>query len=310
MKTNTGLVQFVKQCVGRPYIFGTFGQKLTKSLIESKANQYPKLLTKARKAYALENYLGMRSDDCIGLIKNYLWANSPDENPVYNSAEDWSADAAFKRATEKGPISTMPDLPGMLVRYSGHVGVYIGGGEVIEARGFDYGVVKTALNGRKWTDWYKHPLITYESGTGANTGDLSDVNTPNNTQEITYTVKKGDTLTAIAKKYNVTVGAIVALNGLNNPDLIRVGQKLKITLANTQTQNSPISAPNSGISKNTAIVSTQNTALNLRAAPNGQIIGSIPKGASVEIIDTNNNAWFKVKYNNRTGYCSSKYLRV
>lgn len=46
---------------------------------------------------------------------------------------------------------------------------------------------------------------------------------------ITYTVKRGDTLSAIAKKYGTTVKAIATENGINNVNLIYVGQKLKIT---------------------------------------------------------------------------------
>ena len=45
---------------------------------------------------------------------------------------------------------------------------------------------------------------------------------------VTYTVKKGDTLTAIARKYGTTVNAIANLNGLANPSKIYVGQTLKI----------------------------------------------------------------------------------
>ena len=43
-----------------------------------------------------------------------------------------------------------------------------------------------------------------------------------------YTVKKGDTLSAIAKKYNVTVEALVASNSIKNKDVIFIGQVLKI----------------------------------------------------------------------------------
>ena len=44
----------------------------------------------------------------------------------------------------------------------------------------------------------------------------------------TYTVKKGDTLSAIAKKYKTTVKKLVALNNIEDPDLIRVGQKIRL----------------------------------------------------------------------------------
>ena len=46
----------------------------------------------------------------------------------------------------------------------------------------------------------------------------------------TYTVKKGDTLSAIAKKYGTTVKAIAAENNITNANLIRTGQKLRITV--------------------------------------------------------------------------------
>lgn len=45
---------------------------------------------------------------------------------------------------------------------------------------------------------------------------------------ITYTVKKGDTLSSIAKKYNTTYQAIANKNRIKNPNFIRVGQVLKI----------------------------------------------------------------------------------
>lgn len=56
----------------------------------------------------------------------------------------------------------MPDTPGLAVWKSGHIGVYIGSGEVIEAMGTKYGVVKTQLEGRGWTHWLEVPGIEYE----------------------------------------------------------------------------------------------------------------------------------------------------
>ena len=45
---------------------------------------------------------------------------------------------------------------------------------------------------------------------------------------VTYTVKSGDTLSEIAKKYNTTVSKIASDNGITNTNLIYVGQKLII----------------------------------------------------------------------------------
>jgi LysM repeat protein len=44
----------------------------------------------------------------------------------------------------------------------------------------------------------------------------------------TYTVKRGDTLGKIAAAYGTTWQALASLNGISNPNLIRVGQVLKI----------------------------------------------------------------------------------
>ncbi len=44
----------------------------------------------------------------------------------------------------------------------------------------------------------------------------------------TYVVQRGDTLGAIAARYGTTVNELVALNGIMNPNLIYVGQVLKV----------------------------------------------------------------------------------
>ena len=42
----------------------------------------------------------------------------------------------------------------------------------------------------------------------------------------TYIVAKGDTLSQIARRYGITVAEVMTLNGIGNPDSIRIGQKL------------------------------------------------------------------------------------
>ena len=46
--------------------------------------------------------------------------------------------------------------------------------------------------------------------------------------KIKYTVKKGDNLTRIAKKYKTTVKKLIKLNKLKKPNYIRIGLKLLI----------------------------------------------------------------------------------
>ncbi len=75
---------------------------------------------------------------------------------------DIGANQMYYSATESGTIDTMPDIPGLAVWHDGHIGVYIGGGQVIEAMGTKYGVVKTELANRGWTHWLKIPYINYD----------------------------------------------------------------------------------------------------------------------------------------------------
>lgn len=54
------------------------------------------------------------------------------------------------------------------------------------------------------------------------------VNSTNPNSKNVYIVKKGDNLTKIARSYGTTVNKLVKLNNIKNPDLIHVGDKIKI----------------------------------------------------------------------------------
>ena len=58
----------------------------------------------------------------------------------------------------------------------------------------------------------------------------------------TYTVKKGDTLTSIAKKYGTSVSNLVNLNNIRNANLIYPNQILRI---NTNSVNTLLDGDNS-----------------------------------------------------------------
>ena len=156
-KTAMGLVEYAFAQLGRPYWYGTFGQGASKSLYNQKKNQYPK---QYEWEYQEETE---KVHDCVGLIKGYLWSENPeDKNPTYDPAQDKSANAMYTACKTKGEMSTMPEVPGILVFFPGHVGVYIGNGEVVEARSRRYGVYKSKLADRPWKTWGYCPYISYE----------------------------------------------------------------------------------------------------------------------------------------------------
>ena len=52
--------------------------------------------------------------------------------------------------------------------------------------------------------------------------------------------------------------------------------------------------------------------LNVRRGPSTKdpVIGSVKKGAIVEIVSTSQNGWYKIKYNKEYGYVSGKYISI
>ena len=128
----------------------------------------------------------------------------------------------------------------------GHIGVYIGDGLAVECTPkWDNKVQITAVanigkkagyNSRKWTKHGKLPYVEYVVEAPA-VKPSTESTKPSN--EVVYTVKRGDTLSAIARKYGTTYKVLAAYNGISNPNIIRVGQKIKIpgTSAPTATKS-------------------------------------------------------------------------
>jgi hypothetical protein len=168
MKTNKGLVAYALAQVGRPYWFGTFGNKATSALYSAKKKQYPG-------EYIENDYksqYGERVHDCIGLIKGYLWSDTATLAPVYNRKQDVGADR-MRELSDAKPIKTIPETPGVLVFAPGHVGVYVGDGYVVEAYSHARGVIKTKLAERNFDAWGYCPWIEYQKTDNKKT--LNDV---------------------------------------------------------------------------------------------------------------------------------------
>lgn len=118
--------------------------------------------------------------DCIGLFKGILWGWSGDLSRTYGGAgyelhglEDWGADTVIQMCRE---VSTdfSGIVPGEAVWMSGHIGVYVGDGVVVESTPrWNWGVQRsTCLNvagkrlpgtvgSREWTKHGKLPWVDY-----------------------------------------------------------------------------------------------------------------------------------------------------
>ena len=72
--------------------------------------------------------------------------------------------------------------------------------------------------------------IGQESGQPAK-ASLKDTSAPAKQKATTYTIKKGDTLGSIAKRYGVDWRALAEANGIDDPNLVYAGVKLKINPA-------------------------------------------------------------------------------
>jgi len=169
MNTNIALVEYAKKAHKENwgYCLGTFGQTLTPALLKQKmaqGNGVGAYNTK-HKAY-LAKFMGNKVSDCYGLVKGFLWTDRTG-SIRYNSTQDKNANTAYSSAREKGAISNIPEIPGLVLWMKGHAGVYIGNGEFIECAGAPKGMQKGKIqNGRvtqgnKFTHWFKDANITY-----------------------------------------------------------------------------------------------------------------------------------------------------
>lgn len=221
----------------------------------------------------------------------------------------------------------MPDMPGLAVRYDGHVGYYIGNGEVIEERGFAYGCVKTKLKDRKWLHWYKFPCIDY--------GDIKAL------PIVEYhlgdrLLKKGDEgqdVKELQEKLNLVLNLKLEVDGdfgtktLNAVRLLQ--ERLKITVDGkygNQTHNKfmqlysdllPNTNPTEQSNVNTIkFIIVENTLIRKGDSMAYEIITSIEKGNSIEPILNKNgeplisvNGWYAVKSPNQIGWINKENIK-
>ena len=179
------------------YVMGCFGAPLTGGNVSRYCTNHSYNKQAARtamiKAAANQNP-PVYGFDCVCLIKGVLWGWSGDASKTYggagyavNGVPDIGADTMI---TKCSGVSTdfSKIVPGEAVWLSGHIGVYIGGGKVIECTpAFKNCVQVTAclnigaisgMNGRRWTKHGKLPYITYDTAESPQQGAQSGTDTP------------------------------------------------------------------------------------------------------------------------------------
>jgi len=177
-KTNAGLAAHCEMALsqGWYYLWGTYGEIATQALLDANIKQYPD--NASWRSYAAGAIGKTRFSDCYGLVKSYLWWADDNGNPKYNAAQDVNTSMAYVSASERGPLSTLPEMPGIVLWMNGHVGVYMGGGRFLECRGGGVGMAEGAVSkgvitkGSKFTNWFKDRNIVYLADDGAGPGAI------------------------------------------------------------------------------------------------------------------------------------------
>jgi len=171
-KTNLGLIEYAKSKLTLPtiYMLSGFGRVLTQANIDKRIN-IKKCPHTIKNQAIIQTGIGKYCYDCCGLVKGYLWEDAPGK-VRYNDPKgsDQNCAGMYNHATEKGPLETIPDLPGLLVftQDLGHVGIYIGKDEKGNRQYIEstpawkkWGVTQSNDTIRKWAFWGKYSFIEY-----------------------------------------------------------------------------------------------------------------------------------------------------
>lgn len=212
---------------------------------------------------------GMFSGDCWNTIKCVLSGATPENIPIGQHFDvhklvtgDVDGKTLLDRCTGRSRNFNTLRVPGtyLYIYSSPHSGIYVGEREVdghivnviectsawkggiqytyVDNQGGRYNYKGGSKSKYSWEEFgLLTPYIEYSA-------DQPITPTPIPPTEITfvdYTVKKGDTLSAIAKKYNTTVENIMKANpSIKNPNKIYVGQVIQIPVKTMQESTSAV----------------------------------------------------------------------
>ena len=328
------------------YWYGTYGQKCTQSLYASKKNQYPSHYTASRASgYQIDINAGKWCADCVGLIKSFFWkGGNVDAVPAYgsNHCPDTNANGMIKLCSETGPISTIPDIPGLVVWKDGHIGVYVGNGYTVEMKGFDYDCQRNKVTAGPWVKWGRLPasMITYSSGSAPvipEPDPIPDVEVPGISLLGTRILRRGNAGADVEQlqKALVSLGYDVGSWGADGDfgsatdRAVRAfqrdhgldadgefGPKSLAALKQALADVGEPEQPETPVAPTVRYVEITGGTVNIRSAPstNGRIIGMEYEGQRLpyqgESRDVNGTPWHLVEYQNENAWVSGKYSKL
>lgn len=199
------------------YVLGAQGHTYSKELAEKWGAS--KRCGKSRHYFVTQckRWFWRKVVDCSGMIVEAFRAHD-------NDFDDRSANSFYNSYTSsRGNIKTMPEEIGLIVWKNGHIGVYIGDGLVIEARGYQYGVVVSKLSTQKWTNWGRLKNVEYLKAVEPK---------PEFTRLLKYKTKmmRGDdvkSLQILLTKAGQSVGATDGIFGKKTRDAVKSFQRIK-----------------------------------------------------------------------------------
>ena len=103
---------------------------------------------------------------------------------------------------------------------------------------------------------------------GSNSSNTTTSNQNSSSSYITYTIVSGDTLSKIAQRFGTTYQELARINGIANPNIISIGQIIKVPGEGSSNSSAPAPQP-SNINTNQIIVQANSTKLldTLRYSP-------------------------------------------
>ena len=183
-------------------------------------------------------FVGKLADGGVGSVQTLPWnhrgwhagtgtsgGSANNTHIAFEICEDGLADTAYFGKVYQEAV----ELTAMLCKQY-NLNPLADGVVICHSEGYQRGVASNHADVMHWFPKHGKNMDTFRQDVSKAMGGAAQVKpqAPATPTGKTYTVAKGDTLSGIAAQYGTTVDTLVELNGIQNPNLIMVGQVLKL----------------------------------------------------------------------------------